>query len=160
MNNKAALIQQAVRLQDDINQYELTYKLEKWLSVDITISQLKSIIFIDSRKKASFKELAEALGVTPSVVTGIVDRLVKQGMVKRRHPVNSNDRRIQWLVLSEKGQAFLDGIRQQTRDDITQVLDTLSSEDLSALVRGSTAFLEAVKTHINNYPGKLASIVG
>lgn len=158
--NKEELIRQAVRLQDSINQYELTYKLEKWLSVDLTISQLKSVIYIDSRKKASFKELAEALSVTPSVVTGIVDRLVRQGMVKRRHPVNSADRRVQWLILSEKGQAFLDGIRQQTRDDITEVLEELSGEELSALVRGSSAFLEAVKSHLNGRPGKLVSVAG
>jgi len=133
--NKQELVNQAIGFQKEINRLFLDYKVEEWLSLGLTITQLKSIIYIYGRRKASFKELAEALNVTPSVVTGIVDRLALQGMVKREAEVSSTDRRVQWLVVTDKGKALLDNIRQQMHVNIEQILGIMSIDDISALVR-------------------------
>ncbi len=55
-----------------------------------------------------FKKLAEALGVTPPNVTGIIDRLVEQALVTRTE--NPEDRRIMLLQTTEKGHELLDNL--------------------------------------------------
>ena len=148
--NKSDLIQQAIGFQEEINRLIMEHRTEEWLSLDLTIAQLKSTIYIYSKGKVKFKELAGALGVTPSVVTGIVDRLVLQGMVKRKLEGSSTDRRVQWLIVTDKGKAVLDNIRQESIKEISQILEVLSYEDLSALVRGFSALVKAAEPYLEN----------
>ena len=150
MMNRNDLIQQAIGLQGELNRLIMAYRAKEWMSLDLTIAQLKSIVYIYSKGKANFKELARALNVTPSVVTGIVDRLVLQGMVKRKRIGSSVDRRVQWLIITDKAEALLDNIRQQTIDNISQILETMNDEDLSALVQGFSALIKAAEPYFEN----------
>ncbi len=148
--NKKELIRQAIGFQKEIDRLIMYFKIEEWLSLDLTIAQLKSVIYIYQKRKASYKELAEALNVTPSVVTGIVDRLVIQGMVKRKVGDKSADRRVQWLVVTDKGKALLDNIRQQMHVNMEQILETMSIEDLSAMIKGFSSLIKAAGTFLKN----------
>ena len=151
MTDRNDLIQQVIGLQEKCNQSLLEYRLERWLSLNLTIAQLKSIIYIFDKGEVSFKEVAEALNVTPSVVTGIVDRLVSHGMVKRKQ-MNSADRRMQWLVVTEKGKNILDNIRQHTIQNISQILETLSDEELLSLIKGLSALIKATAQYLKEKP--------
>ena len=148
--NRNDLIQQAIGFQEEINRLIMEYRAKEWMSLDLTIAQLKSIVYIYSKGKTNFKELAGALNVTPSVVTGIVDRLVLQGMVKRKRIGSSVNRRVQWLIITDKAKALLDNMRQQTTDNMSQILETLSDEDLSALVQGFSALIKAAEPYFEN----------
>lgn len=143
--DKHDLIRKVIRFQDNINQMIMEYSSESWLSLDLTIAQLKSLIFICNREQTNFRELSRALDVTPSVVTGIVDRLVLHGMVNRTSSVE--DRRIQWLTVTDKGKGILENIRQKNIGEITQILESLSHEDLSSLVNGFSALLKAAEEY-------------
>ena len=143
--NKTELIQKAVGFQKEINRLIMAYKPEKWMSLDITITQLKSLIYIYSKGKASFKELAGALQVSPPVVTGVVDRLTSQEIIKRM--TGTGDRRVQWLTITEKGKQLLNDIRQDSTGDMVKMLEVLNEEDIAALVQGFSAL---VKTAENN----------
>ncbi len=146
--NKTELIQKAVSFQKEFNRLIMGYRMEKWMSLNITITQLKSLIYIYSKGKASFKELAGALNVSPPVVTGIVDRLTSQEIIKRI--AGSGDRRIQWLTITEKGKQLLNDIRQDTTSEMIRMLEVLSEEDIAALVQGFSALM---KTAENNLAG-------
>lgn len=148
MTGKKDLIKQAMEMQEKVNQLILEYSAENWLSLDLTIAQLKSIVYIYSKGKTNLRELAQALDVTPSVVTGIVDRLILHGMINRT--ANPNDRRSQWLTVTDKGEALLDNIRQKSSQEISHILGTLSPKDLSTLVRGFSAFIKSAELHLNN----------
>jgi DNA-binding MarR family transcriptional regulator len=140
---KKELVEKAIGFQEEINQLILKHRAESWLSLDLTMAQLKSIIYISIKGKVNFKELAEALNVQPSVVTGIVDRLVTQGMVKRWHVGSVTDRRVQWLTVTKKGQDLLDNIREKIGENTSRILRTMSAEDLKALVQGFSALIKA-----------------
>lgn len=141
--NKKELIEKAIGFQEEINQLVLKHNAQTWLSLDLTMTQLKSIIYISIQGRVNFKELAEALDVRPSVVTGIVDRLATQGMV-RRWPVGSvTDRRVQWLTVTQKGQDLLDNIRETIGENLCRILNAMSAEDLGALVQGFSALIKA-----------------
>jgi DNA-binding MarR family transcriptional regulator len=145
MADRNKLIQQVLGFQEKIYDLITEYDIQDWLSLDLTSAQLKSLIYIQDRRKINFKELSEVLHVTPSVVTGIIDRLVAPGMVTR--PASIEDRRIQWLTATDKGQTTLHGIKQKISADLPALLDTLSEGDLAALVQGVSALFNAVETY-------------
>jgi len=144
--NKKDLIREVVALQEEIDRLIMEYRPEHWLSLNLTIGQLKSLVFISVNNQANFRELANALEVTPSVVTGIVDRLVAQEMVLRID--NPVDRRMQWLRVTEKGKKILDDIRQKATNELARILQYLSDEDLAAMSQGFSAFIRAAESHI------------
>jgi DNA-binding MarR family transcriptional regulator len=147
--NKTELIQKAVSFQKELNRLIIGYRTEKWMSLNITITQLKSLIYIYDRGKTSFKELAKALNVSPPVVTGIVDRLTAQDIISRI--TGGRDRRIRWLTITEKGKQLLNDIRQDNTSEMIRMLEVLKEEDIAALVQGFSALM---KTAENNLLGQ------
>jgi DNA-binding MarR family transcriptional regulator len=154
MINKDDLIRQVMDFQWKINRLILEHKVEQWLSLNLSIDQLKSLIFIHSEGKTNFRELANALNITPAVVTGIVDRLTALGMIKRLD--SHGDRRVHWLSLSDKGNLLIDELRQKNVKAIQEILETMNDEDVSALVRGFSALLEAIELYLKSHHGHFA----
>lgn len=69
--------------------------------VDISYQQI-NVLYLVRTDNASMADMARMLGVAPTVITGLVDRLEARGLIRREaHP--SDRRRIQ-LVLTERGQ--------------------------------------------------------
>ncbi|PKG25583.1 MarR family winged helix-turn-helix transcriptional regulator [Niallia nealsonii] len=71
----------------------------------ITVVQLKTMYRISAHPNTGLGELAEILRLTKSTVSGVIDRLVHQGLVERTIP--STDRRAVNLKLTDKGQETL-----------------------------------------------------
>lgn len=78
-------------------------------------------------------ELARRWQVTPAVLTGIIDRLERRGLV-RREP-DPEDRRRLRLVLTEAGMAASQEIERSLVWDLEERLATARLEDLAALDR-------------------------
>ncbi len=114
------------------------------MDLSLTISQLKSLFFIDFEGSTNFKKLATALGVTPPNVTGIVDRLVEQELVSREE--NPEDRRMLLLKTTDKGKALLAKLRESRISRMSGILARLSLEELSALAQGLTALARAAES--------------
>jgi DNA-binding MarR family transcriptional regulator len=57
----------------------------------LNITQLKGLFFISDRGTTTPGKLAVALGVTPTNMTGIIDRLVRRDLVSRTE--DARDRR-------------------------------------------------------------------
>jgi DNA-binding MarR family transcriptional regulator len=148
MIDKAKLIKEAVELQRRVNhalEQSAPDTWKAWMNLNLTIAQLKSLFFIAREGSTNFRKLAAALGVTPSNVTGIIDRLVEQGLVSRRE--NPEDRRELLLQTTEKGKALLTNLRESRRSHMSRILAHLSLEELSYLVQGFTALVKAAEAH-------------
>lgn len=78
-------------------------------------------------------ELARLWQVTPAVLTGIIDRLERRGLVRRE--VDPNDRRRQRLALTEEGVAASEDVEQALVNELAGQLAMASEEDLAALGR-------------------------
>ncbi len=146
---KEELINEVMALEPKVNRLILEHKFEKWFSLDLTFVQLKSMIFIQSKGITNFRDLAKALGIAPSVVTGLVDRLIASGMIERID--SSKDRRVHHLSLTDKGEALLDEIRQESIDEFREILQTISDEDLAALVKGILALFNAAHLYLESH---------
>jgi DNA-binding MarR family transcriptional regulator len=99
-----------------------TITLRKWISVfmhrsmqnfisfakenGLSMSQVGALFHI-FRGNSSVSEVGDGLGVTNAAASQLLERLVKLGLITRTE--NPNDRRVKQIVLTEKGQEFIQG---------------------------------------------------
>ncbi len=145
---KAELIKEIVELQRRVNMMLRQHRPEVWMELSVTVAQLKSLFFIANEGSTNFRRLAAALGVTPSNVTGIIDRLVEQGLVSRRE--NPEDRRVMLLEATEKGKMLLADLRESRTGYLSEALANLSPQELSVVARGLTLKAKALEASRKN----------
>jgi DNA-binding MarR family transcriptional regulator len=143
--DRQELIAQVIELHQRLNRALRQYRPEAWIGLNLTIAQLKSLVFIDHEGCTNFRKLAAALEVTPSNLTGIVDRLVDQGLVSRQE--NPDDRRVLLLRTTEEGKAVLAKLSEKRASHLTEILADLSSEELTSLGQALATFCAAAEAH-------------
>ncbi len=143
--DKSELTKEIIELQRLVFRSSRQYKRDVWLELNLTISQLKSLFFIANQGTTNFSRLAAALGVTPPNVTGIVDRLVDQGLVSRRE--NPEDRRMLMLRVTGKGETLIAELRERTVSHMSEALAHLSLEELNTIAQGLRLLSKAVEAH-------------
>ncbi len=119
-------------------------RLEAWGERGLTLTQLRVLVLLREENGASAGVLAERLSVTPSTVTRIVDRLVRQELVQRE--TDHGDRRLVRHHLSAKGARTVEELERRGRARMSEVMDRLSVPQLERLVLALddlTAALEA-----------------
>lgn len=117
-------------------------------------TDLDLIGLLHGREAVSAGQIAEALGLTTGAVTGLVDRLEKAGLVRRRS--DPNDRR---RVLVERVESS-DSPADQFQSPRTQaLLGRYTEAELSAVVRfvdEATTFLAGERTRLRGQPAPSA----
>ena len=124
-------------------------RMRAWRGLELTVTQLVVLFLLREAPGMPAGALAEDLRVTPPTVTGLVDRLVRMGLVRREE--DPKDRRLVRNVLTERGQEILGEVEREGRAFLTQLLERLSAGQLSRLV-GS---LEDLVAAANEMPGPL-----
>ena len=122
-------------------------RLEAWVELGLTLTQLRTLFVLRVEDGASAGVLAERLNVTPSTLTRIVDRLVRQGLVQRE--TDHGDRRLVRHRLSASGSNTVEELERGFRARMNEVVDRLSAPQLERLVLALddlTAALEAQET--------------
>ena len=100
--------------------------------LDLSLRQYAALHAIRD-DRCSPGELARLWQVTPAVITGIVDRLERRGLV-RREP-NPADRRRLRLTVTESGLAASAEVERALTDDLTAQLALAPPEELDELGR-------------------------
>jgi len=96
----------------------------------LSLPQYRALTYLRRHPQASLTEVAAHLNRTPPTVSKMIQKLVDQGIIERRVP---SDRRRVCLSLSEEGVTALARAREETRQQLTENLRTLSQEELYAL---------------------------
>jgi DNA-binding MarR family transcriptional regulator len=78
-------------------------------------------------------ELSQRMMVSNGNVTGLVDRLVEQGLVSRRP--SPKDRRAQLVSLTAQGRRFFAAMARANGDWIGEMFADLSGDDIELLMR-------------------------
>jgi Transcriptional regulators len=117
---------------------------------DIDLSASVALSHLSVRGPLSARELAELVGLTPSSMTALLDRLEAQDLASRgRHPT---DRRKTALTITERGQQSLAQVRDWMADALNRV-DKHTLPDLagplSAVARALNAQTEALRHGAN-----------
>jgi DNA-binding MarR family transcriptional regulator len=143
--NKADAINEIIDLQKQTGKVLGCYAIESWRKLDVPMAQLKSLFIIANKPDTNFKMLAQDLGVTSGNVTGIVDRLVEQGLVSRN--LDTGDRRVIHLEATEKGLDLLANLMEAQTKHMSHILTHMSLEELTSLSRGLSGLFRSVKDH-------------
>ena len=87
--------------------------------------------FVARSPGTSQRVLADQIGSAPSRVVSLIDSLESHGLLERKR--GSTDRRNQELWLTHAGDATLGQLRQLAEEHETEILGSLSSEQVAQL---------------------------
>lgn len=99
----------------------------KVAKIPLTVPQLFIMDYLYRHDRSKMKDLAGFMNVTMATMTGIVDRLVRDGYAART--IDANDRRVVSIVLSAKGMALAKKIHQIRREGIMHLFQKISTKD-------------------------------
>jgi len=112
-----------------------------WLRVDLTMPQLKALIYVRKNAGATSGQISSNLGVGLSTITGIVDRLAEQNLVTRRE--DPRDRRITRIEPTSSGAELVDELIEYRNEVVTAILSQLSPEQLETVETAFQYLLES-----------------
>lgn len=109
----------------------------------LTGPQLAVMKMLEPVGKLSLSELSDRIRARNSTVTGIIDRMEREGLVERRR--SEEDRRVVHIVLTRQGRQLASEIPVEPVQIFRQVLSELSTRDASDLKRILTRLARRVR---------------
>jgi len=95
----------------------------------ITPTQLFVLSLLKTQGRCNISQLADHLGVKPSAVTFMMDRLEQNKLIMREH--DQKDRRVVNIRLTKQGENMLETILESRKATITKYLSYLTEDELS-----------------------------
>ncbi|PKM83213.1 MAG: TrmB family transcriptional regulator [Firmicutes bacterium HGW-Firmicutes-14] len=125
------------------------YFPEEWINLDLKFSKFEifTMLFLDKQKEVTMTELVEYINSPMSTATGIVDRLVKSGYVKRDR--SETDRRIVIIRLTGEGAQLVKGLKEMISGYISMVVDELTDEEKEFLTRVILKVMNTLQKKLN-----------
>lgn len=116
---------------------------EVWSDVNVTIQQLRvmTILYNDGPRRVSL--LARRLSVSTPTMTGILDRLVRQGLISRQD--DPEDRRVVLNALTEKGQELIERLQPVQSERLQAIVSQLAPSDRQGVATGLASLLAAAR---------------
>lgn len=110
------------------------FSFEEWIELDMKFSksEIFTMFILDKEKELTMTELVEYINSPMSTATGIADRLVKSGCIRRER--SETDRRVVVLTLAEKGTVLVRKMKEMLQGYISAAVDGLSEEEKQLLV--------------------------
>jgi DNA-binding MarR family transcriptional regulator len=106
-------------------------RIQGWSQDGLTIPQMRLLWALRDEDGLPVGALAEQLGVNPSTITGHVDRLVRQDLVRREE--DSADRRIVRNYLTETGVITIGALRRIAGQYFLNIIKRLDDGQLAGL---------------------------
>lgn len=100
--------------------------------IPVPPSQVLALVSIQERGGCTLTELKKEMHVSAPTITGLIDRLERDGYVKRRNDVN--DRRVTNVVLTARGVRLVEQFRGNIRKRWQYILSKTPLEMAEALV--------------------------
>src|SRR5947209_4761041 len=108
-----ALIDAVLDLDSTLQQAMRNTWPEAWLQINLPLGSTRALLAIEGRNARTPGRVAEALGVSRTTVTGLLDRLESEGLLTRA--IDPQDRRCLILHLTSKGRDLVAQIDGQRR---------------------------------------------
>lgn len=106
-------------------------RIQGWSDDGLTIPQMRLLWALRDEDGLPVGALAEQLGVNPSTITGHVDRLVRQDLVRREE--DADDRRIVRNYLTETGAITVGALRRIAGQYFFNIIKRLDDGQLDRL---------------------------
>jgi len=105
---------------------------------DFSLAQIATLHVLDQQGSMRVTALADALALSPSAGSRMVDSLVQRGLVARTEA--PEDRRAKTLVLTVRGRAFVDRASEDRVRVILETAQTLPSKISAAMFAAVNEF--------------------
>lgn len=107
----------------------------------LTIYQIHVLLYLKEKKQASLNEVAKIFDTSLPSAAISVDKLVKEGLIKRE--ISTKDRRITLIGLTKKGLKTINNLNKKRNLEIKLLLKKLSNKE-------KETFIDLLKKIINN----------
>ncbi len=115
----------------------------------LSMSRALALMFLAHEKTASISDISGYLNLSLGNTSHIVEQLVCGGYVTRTEDIN--DRRLRQVMLTAKGQAFVQEIKQIRIRDLAQRLEALPL----ALLQSADTIMAAMLEQLQLEPSKM-----
>jgi MarR family transcriptional regulator, organic hydroperoxide resistance regulator len=131
-------MREAMEAQRAIYKAVLGLNSDEWLSLDLSMGQLKALVTLTARRGMTVSEVAEALGVGKPAASMLVDRLTQHGYASRHE--DPDDRRRTVVTPTQAGEDLVTRLRQSGGEQaMFRWIRQMAPDDLAALTRGARA---------------------
>lgn len=117
-----------------------------WQDVNLPIAMIRTLLAIDEHESGTPGQIAQAMGVGRSSLSGILDRLESEGFLSRA--INPDDRRSFLLSLTQQGRELVYRVDGHRRELLRCALERLETSHLAALEQGLTALLAEMEREL------------
>jgi DNA-binding MarR family transcriptional regulator len=100
---------------------------------DLTGPQLTVVKMLEQIGELSLSDLSERIRAQNSTVTGIIDRMEREGLVVRER--SKEDRRVVFIRLTTKGKKLAEDLPVETWEIFHDALESLTASEVRDLVR-------------------------
>lgn len=120
----------------------------KFQEVNLTAPQGMLIGVLARNKKMKVSDLSEQLQLSNSTVSGIIDRLEKQGLVERTR--SDEDRRIVYVSITKKTEEEVMEHYKYAEKKLEDILGNASEKELDEILRGLSILEKVLERNEQN----------
>ncbi len=99
----------------------------------ISFPQLVTLDYVSRQSQVKMTDLSKILSIQLSSTTVLVDRLIRQKMLKRYR--EESDRRLVWVSVTPKGKKVISQIMEQKRRSMKEIFGILTSKERGEYLR-------------------------
>lgn len=106
---------------------ELVKRQPEFMLRKITLPQMVIINILSARPGCKMGDLSKILGVTKGAVTGLTDRLMRSGLLRRAR--SKEDRRIVNVELTSKGKSYARRLNEFKLKVVSSLFSNISADE-------------------------------
>ena len=127
----------------EISRDFIKYYADEAYKVKLTLSQVAILDILSRGNESNMSDLSRSMNVTTAAMTGIVDRLVRDGYVARAN--DPDDRRVIKIKLTSKGDAAVKSSLENKKRMITRVFGVLPKKERDEYLKILSRIREGLK---------------
>ncbi|GED30975.1 MarR family transcriptional regulator [Brevibacillus centrosporus] len=129
------LLKYAFRIRAAMNkmQREITIEMQKQFGGDLTRPQFYLLTLISEEQPCKITQLAQKLGVRPSTISTMINRLVDGGFVSRVY--GQNDRRNVLVSITDRGKSVLTKDIENYGKVLEKIIGALEPNELETFTK-------------------------
>ena len=122
----------------------MSYKVVQELAkLKITLAQFQALSFLAEKKGCIMSELARGMSQSFSATTGIVDRLIRDGLARRER--DKKDRRVVRVFITSKGKYTVGQFKKYRKEHLISILESLKEKDRKTLIQAMGILSQAIR---------------
>lgn len=146
MNEHADLTENIITRTEKVMDALIARNNSNWLDIDLTKLQLKALFLLNAVDGMPMRRLADRLGTSVTAVTGLVDRLVEHGLVRREE--DPEDRRLVIARLTDAGRKRLERLQEVRRDRFGKILAQMNTDELKVIAQAMNLLYSAILAEV------------